>query len=102
MGFQSTPGGNTTRESITTITATTAKTVIPANLERNGGLIENRATCPMYLTWGTGAIAAAEPYTRVESLDSIWIPNNFVGAITVLWLGTPAPGSKLVAHELIP
>jgi hypothetical protein len=108
MGIQQAPttpptGQNST---ISSINASITVVTIITNLNRLGGLIENKANKNLYCKFGDPAVApvltAGGDFLLVPSGGNIDIPEDFTGPIGLIWTSGFAAGGKAVVTEIIP
>jgi hypothetical protein len=92
-------------ENIIPVAATTTVSTVPANPNRLGGYIENKANRSMWVKWGASTAAnpltAALPYTEVPANGQVAIEPGFVGEISLIWAAGANASSKAYVHEMI-
>jgi hypothetical protein len=96
---------NASNENIIEVLATTTVAAVPANPNRLGGYIENRANKSMWVKWGASTTAspltAALPYTEVPSKGQVAIESGFIGEISLIWSAGVTASLKAYVHEMV-
>lgn len=80
----------------------TAIEAVAANLNRNGGLIQNRGTKRLFVAFGSAADKGSPLVVAVGG--NMDIPNDYTGPISVIWDAidaTPNNSSKAIITEFI-
>jgi hypothetical protein len=96
------PGGVTTKEKLTDFLQTDAnnREMVPANPERNGGIIFNKGTKALWVGFGVNAEKSSP--NKVLPGGQIDIPESFVGVINGLFdAANPAPSAKAIVEEMV-
>ena len=75
---------------------------VASNLNRNGGLIQNRGTKRLFVAFGSVADKGSPLVVAVGG--NMDIPNDYTGAISVIWDAidaTPNNSSKAIITEFV-
>jgi hypothetical protein len=93
---------------IVTVPANASPVLVPANPNRLGGYIENKANKSMWVKFGDPntppLLAATRPLTEVPGGANVDIPDDFTGVIGLIWSNGFANGVNAIAivTEILP
>jgi hypothetical protein len=103
---QAVPQGNS--DSTSFLSASTSQQVFPANPNRVSGYILNNANRVATVLFGTGAITAGAaigtpvPAASGGQPGSIDLPDDYDGAIQIIWANGVNTAGNAAFHEIVP
>ncbi len=96
------PANSTTKEKKTDFLQTdaTSREMVPANAERNGGIIFNNGTKNLWVGFGVNAEKSSP--NKIAPGGQMDIPDGFIGVINGLFeSANPAPTAKAIVEEMV-